>query len=124
MAVAILLYNTVLTSILTLSVACAYYLYTRERHRIFAVLGVMFAVYLADNTIVYGTESIQAFAEAYDKMFIASPAFKTIYFVVLIGCFLFVCYSLMRPRSPVPFFAVTTISIPLYFPFPILLANR
>lgn len=109
MAFAILLYNTVLTSVLTLSMACAYYLHSRERRRIFAVLGVMFAAYLVDNTIVYGTESIQVFAEAYDKMFISSPSFKTIYFVVLIGAFLYVCYSIMRVRSPIPFFVLTGI---------------
>lgn len=107
MAFAILLYNTVLTSVLTLSMACAYYLHCRERRRIFAVLGVLFAAYLVDNTIVYATESIQAFAEAYDKMFISSPSFKTIYFVVLIGSFLYICYSIMRVRSPIPFFVLT-----------------
>lgn len=106
MAVAILLYNTALTSILTLAIACAYYLYTRERRRIFAVLGVMFAAYLVDNTIVYCTESIQTFAEAYDKMFIASPSFKTVYFVVLMGSLLYVCYCIMRPPSPVPYFVI------------------
>lgn len=119
MAVAILLYNTALTSILTLSIACAYYLYTREGHRIFAMLGVMFAAYLVDNTIVYCTESIEVFAEAYDKMFISSPSFKTIYFVVLVGSMLYVCHDIMRPPSPIPFFvligvyAVLLICMPL-----------
>ncbi len=119
MAVAILLYNTALTSILTLSIACAYYLYTRERHRIFAILGVMFAAYLVDNTIVYCTESIQSFAEAYDRMFISSPSFKTIYFVILLSSMTCVCHDIMRPRSPVPFYvliglyAVVLICMPL-----------
>lgn len=106
MAVAILLYNTFLTSILTLSVACGYYLHIREKRRIFAVLGVMFAAYLVDNTIVYCTESIQSFAEAYDKMFISSPSFKTVYFVVLMACMVYACWSILRPRSPVPFYVL------------------
>lgn len=119
MAVAILLYNTALTSILTLAAACGYYLYTRENYRIFAVLGVMFAAYLVDNTIVYCTESIQSFAEAYDKMFISSPSFKTIYFVVLVACMVYACWSVMRPCSRVPFYvligvyAVLLICMPL-----------
>lgn len=119
MAVAILLYNTFLTSVLTLSVACAYYLYTRKQHHIFAVIGVMFAAYLVDNTIVYCTESIQNFAEAYDKMFISSPSFKTIYFVVLIASMLHVCYWIMRPSTPVPLYvtiavyAVVLVCVPL-----------
>ena len=119
MAVAVLVYNTALTSILTLSIACAYYLYTREGHRIFAMLGVMFAAYLVDNTIVYCTESIETFAAAYDKMFISSPSFKTIYFVVLVGSMVSVCHDIMRPPTPIPFFvlvgvyAVLLICMPL-----------
>lgn len=119
MAVAILLYNTFLTSILTLSMACGYYLHIREKRRIFAVLGVMFAAYLVDNTIVYCTESIQSFAEAYDKMFISSPSFKTVYFVVLMACLVYACWNIMRPRSLVPFYvviglyAVVLICVPL-----------
>lgn len=119
MAVAILLYNTALTSILTLAAACGYYLYIRKSRQIFAVLAVMFIAYLVDNTIVYCTESIQSFAEAYDKMFISSPSFKTIYFVVLMACLVYACWNIMRPRSPVPFYvliglyAVLLICVPL-----------
>lgn len=124
MAFILLFYNILLTSILAMSVAGAYYLYIREGRRVFAVLGVMFAVYLLDNTVVYGTESIQAFAMAYDRMFISSPAFKTIYFVVLMGCLLYVCYSIMRPRSPVPFFVITGIYAVLMICAPLIPNDR
>ena len=41
MAVAILLYNIVYTAILTLAVACAYYLRKQKGKNIFAVVGAM-----------------------------------------------------------------------------------
>lgn len=120
MAFVLLFYNTLLTSILAMSVAGAYYLYVREGRRVFAALGVMFAVYLLDNTVVFATESIEAFAVAYDQMFISSPAFKTIYFLILMGCLLYVCYSIMRPRSPVPFYVITGVYVVLMICAPLI----
>lgn len=106
MAVAILLYNIVYTAILTLAVACAYYLRKRKGKNIFAVVGAMFGIYLVDNTIVFCTESIADFSVKYDTLFLSSPSFKTVYFVALMGCMVYLIYTIMRPPTPVPFYVL------------------
>lgn len=106
MAIAVLLYNVVLTSLLTLAGGCGYYLYKKKKHRAFAIFGLMFALYIVDNTLVFCTESVSGFAEVYNKLFISAPSFKTIYFVGLIGCVLYVCYSALRLTAPWPFYIV------------------
>lgn len=119
MDVAILLYNTALTSVLTLAIACAYYLYKRKKKPVFGVLGVMFAVYLVDNTIIFCTECIPQFSVQYDAMFIFTPSFKTIYYMILMGCIMYTVYMIMHPPAVVPFYvamgvyAVLLICLPM-----------
>lgn len=106
MAVAVLIYNIVLTSLLTLAMACAYYLCRSKKRKVFAAIGLMFGIYLIDNTIVFCTESIQDFASLYDKMFISSPSFKTIYYLALMGCIIYLFYTIMHPPTPLPLYGV------------------
>lgn len=100
MEIILLLYNITLTSMLTLAIACAYYLYIRRKNNVYAITSVLFLLYLIDNTIVFCTESISDFADSYDKLFIASPSFKTIYFVGLFTCILFIYFSVIKPKHP------------------------
>lgn len=79
-------WNVAFTGILVIAVTCIYFLYLRKQNTAYILLGVMFGAYLADNTIVFCTELIPQFAVAYDSMFVTSPSFKTIYFILLMGC--------------------------------------
>jgi len=99
MEIAILLYNIVLTAVLALSLACAYYLFERRRSRTFLAAGVMFLLYLMDNTVVLCTEIIPSFSASYDTMFISIPSFKTVYFAGLLACVLYIYLSVMKPRE-------------------------
>ena len=83
------LYNIMLTVILTLAACCVYFLYRHHRRPLLIAIFTMFAVYLLDNTIVFCTEIVPEFAGVYDKMFLETPSVKTIYFIVLIGSLLF-----------------------------------
>ena len=82
-------YNTALTVVLTLSVACVLYLYHYYRRPVLIALCTMFAVYLMDNTVVFCTELIPEFAGAYNEMFLETPSVKTVYFIVLVSCLLY-----------------------------------
>ena len=95
MEIVILLYNIVITAVLALSMACAYYLFKRRRSRTFLAVGVMFLLYLMDNTVVLCTEIIPSFSESYDTMFISTPSFKTVYFAGLLACVLYIYLSVM-----------------------------
>lgn len=114
-----LLYNIALTSALTLAIACAYYLYMQEKNRVYTVAGVLFGLYLLDNTIVFCTESISYFASLYDKMFLASPSWKTIYFIGVFACVLSIYYSVIKAERKRTYFvllsayAILLICIPL-----------
>ncbi len=87
--VLLVLYNTLLTVVLTASACCVLFLYQRSKRPILVALCVVFAAYLLDNTIVFCTEIIPEFAASYDQMFLETPSVKTVYFVTLIGCLLF-----------------------------------
>ena len=83
------IYNIVLTVVLTLSVGCVVFLYHDYKRPILIALGTMFAVYLLDNTVVFCTEIVPEFAGVYDQMFLETPSVKTVYFIVLVGCLLY-----------------------------------
>ena len=104
MEFAILLYNIFLTAVFTLAISCAYYLLYRRKSLAFAGVGLMFMLYMVDNTVVLCTEIIPWFADVYDAMFISMPSFKTIYFVGLLVCVTYVYMSAMKPRSRTPFY--------------------
>lgn len=83
------LYNIILTVVLTLAASCVFLLYRQTRRPMLVALCIMFAAYLLDNTIVFCTEIIPEFAVVYDAMFLETPSVKTVYFVTLIGSLLF-----------------------------------
>ena len=82
-------YNIALTVTLTLAACCVFFLYHRYKSPVLIALGIMFGVYLVDNTIVFCTEIIPEFAGLYDKMFLETPSVKTIYFIVLVSSLLY-----------------------------------
>lgn len=85
----LILYNIMLTVILTIGACCAFFLYHQSKRPMLVALGIMFAAYLLDNTIVFCTEFIPEFAVIYDRMFLETPSVKTVYFVTLVGSLLF-----------------------------------
>lgn len=89
------LFNMVLTVVLTLAACCAFFLYRHNRRPMLIALCIMFAVYLLDNTIVFCTEMIPEFADIYDRMFLETPSIKTIYFISLIGSLLYALHCVM-----------------------------
>lgn len=89
------LYNTVLTVILTVAACCVLFLYYRSQHPMMVALCIMFAAYLLDNTIVFCTEIIPEFAAVYDRLFLQTPSIKTIYFVTLIGSLLYALHCVI-----------------------------
>ena len=85
----LILYNIVLTIILTVAVCCTLFLYHQSKRPMLVALGVLFAAYLLDNTIVFCTEVIPDFAIIYDQTFLKTPSVKTVYFVTIVGSLLF-----------------------------------
>ncbi len=83
------LYNIVLTVVLTLAACCVMFLYAHYKRPVLLALCVMFAAYLLDNTIVFCTEIIPEFGTVYDELFLETPSVKTIYFIVLVSCLLY-----------------------------------
>ena len=84
-----ILYNVFLTVVLSLAACCVYFLHCRHKRPLLIALCIMFVVYLADNTIVFCTEIVPAFAGVYNRMFLEPPSLKTVYFVTLLGSLLY-----------------------------------
>lgn len=97
MAAALLsvIYNILLTVVLSLASCCVYFLYRHHRRPLLIAICTMFVVYLIDNTIVFCTEIVPDFAGVYDRMFLETPSVKTIYFVTLIGSLLFALHCVI-----------------------------
>lgn len=100
--VLVVLYNITLTCILTFAIACTFFLHLRKRGTTYIALGIMFCAYLVDNMIVFCTESIPRFAEAYDNMFVTTPSLKTVYFILLMGCMLYAFSGSIIPTLSLP----------------------
>ena len=113
------LYNIVLTVILTMAGCCAFFLYRHSKRPMLVALCIMFAAYLLDNTIVFCTEIIPEFATAYDKMFLETPSVKTVYFITLIGCLLFAlhralpAFTFKQMGLLICFYAALLICVPM-----------
>ena len=90
-----ILYNIILTIVLSAAACSVYFLYRRYKRPLFLALCIMFAVYLADNTIVFCTEIVPEFAGVYDRMFLETPSLKTIYFVTLLGSLLYALHCVI-----------------------------
>lgn len=104
MKIALLLYNTVFTCILTLAAVCAFYLYRRQRHTVFPCVFAVFALYLADSFLIFCTEMVEEFSAVYDQMFISTASYNTVYYVCLMGCLTAAFYLILKPGPPVPFY--------------------
>lgn len=89
------IYNILLTVVLSLAACCVYFLYRHHRRPLLIAICTMFIVYLIDNTIVFCTEIVPDFAEVYDRMFLETPSIKTIYFISLIGSLLFALHCVI-----------------------------
>lgn len=104
MKIALLLYNTVFTCILTLAAVCAFYLYRRQRHNVFPCIFTVFTLYLADNFLIFCTETVEEFAAVYDQMFISTASYNTVYYVCLMGCLTAAFYLILKPGPPLPYY--------------------
>lgn len=85
----LILYNIALTVILTVAACCIFFLYHQSKRPLLVALGILFAAYLLDNTIVFCTEILPDFAVVYDQTFLETPSVKTVYFVTIVGSLLF-----------------------------------
>lgn len=104
MKIALLLYNTVFTCVLTLAAVCAFYLYRRQRHKVFLCILSVFVLYLADNFLIFCTEMVEEFSAAYDRMFISTASYNTVYYVCLMGCLTAAFYLILKPGPPLPYY--------------------
>lgn len=113
------LYNIVLTVVLSLAACCVFFLYHHHRRPVLIALCTMFAAYLLDNTIVFCTEVIPDFALVYDRMFLETPSVKTVYFVTLVGSLLFglhraiPAFSLKQMALMIFIYATLLICVPM-----------
>jgi len=113
------LYNIILTVVLTVAVCCVFFLYQHYRRPVLIALCTMFAVYLLDNIIVFCTEIIPEFAGIYDKMFLETPSIKTVYFIVLVGSLLYAlhcaipAFTMKQMVVLIFFYAAVLICIPM-----------
>lgn len=104
MKIALLLFNTVFTCILTLAAVSAFYLYRRKQQKVFLCLLTVFALYLADNFLIFCTEMVEEFSAVYDQMFISTASYNTVFYVCLMGCILAAHYFILKPPSSKGYF--------------------
>lgn len=99
MDVLMFLYNIVLLviygAVCTLSLA----VYEKHRYKLHLAIGLLFLIYICDNTIIYMTEFIDWFSLKYDAQFMTVPAFKTISILSQSACVLYI-FSGMLKRKP------------------------
>ncbi len=109
MEIIIFLYNIVLLvifgAVCTLSMAC----WHKQKSRLYAAVGLLFFVYICDNTIIYMTEFISWFSMKYDSQFMSVPAFKTISFLSQTACTMYICCTLLKRRMSLLHYTVILI---------------
>lgn len=81
--------NVVLTFVFACGTLCAAFMYRMKRLPGFAAIFAIFLSYIIDNTIVFCTEIIPAFADIYDRMFLETPSIKTVCFIIRISSMLY-----------------------------------
>lgn len=106
MAVFTLVYSCILNAVMVLSAACCYYMYRREGNKNLLVSAILMLVYMVDNMVVLCTEYIPAFSLAYDQSFLHTPATKTVYFLCVAACALYLFYNTFAPGHGVACCAV------------------
>ena len=91
-----ILLNVVLTCIIVCGGICAGIEYSLKRSPGYLAVMAIFLSYIIDNSIVFCTEMIPAFAEVYDRLFLETPSLKTLVFIVRISSILFLLSRTMR----------------------------
>ena len=93
--------NVALTAVIVCGAFCAFLEYSYKKQYGYLAIMAIFLSYLIDNSIVFCTEMIPAFAAVYDRMFLQTPSVKTLVFIVRIASILFLLSRAM-PEFKIP----------------------
>ena len=94
-SIAAVVYNILLTFVFSVSIVCAAFMYRMKKTPAFVAIAGIFVSYIIDNVIVFCTEIIPSFADVYDRMFLETPSFKTVCFIIRISCMLYLLNCVM-----------------------------
>lgn len=102
----IIIYNIILTAYISLAIGSALSLRFYTHKKVFLAICVVLALYLADNAIITCTENIAEFAAQYDRVFVTTPSVKTVLYIVIMSCILYLVNLLTKPKTVYPLMAV------------------
>lgn len=99
MEILMFLYNIILIMIFGAVCTLAFANYKKNKSPLYPVVGLLFLIYICDNTIIYMTEFIIWFSHQYDTQFMTVPAFKTISILSQSACILYICNGVLKRKT-------------------------
>ena len=108
-SVVVAIFNVILTFIFACSTVCAVFMYRLKKLTGYLAIMAIFLSYIVDNTIVFCTEMIPAFADIYDRLFLETPSIKTVCFIVRISCLLYLLSRSMPKFSKTAVLVLTAL---------------
>lgn len=96
--VVVFLYNIILIIIYAAALSASLLLFMQRKGKLELYTGLLFVIYIFDNTIIYMTEFLESFSAQYDLTFMTVPAFKTVIFLAGAVCSLFIFNTIFERK--------------------------
>lgn len=120
MDIILLIYNFLLVILFCLPLSLSLIAYIKTKRPAFLSICILFVFYIADNLIIYMTEIIDWFSDAYDLSFMTVPSFKTLIYAVTFVCLLNIIEQLLQKKIPVYIYVFMMLVLALLLFIPLL----
>ena len=94
-------FNICLITLFAVVVAHASVFYVLKKNRFYLYVMGVFAIYIVDDVVIYLTEALDFFADAYNEVFMSSPSVKTVIYIALAVFMMLIQNSVFRKRFSV-----------------------
>lgn len=120
MDIVLSIYNFLLVILFCLPLSLSLIGYIKTKQPLFFFTCILFIFYIADNLIIYMTEIIDWFSDAYDLSFMTVPSFKTLIYAVTFICLLNIIGQLLQKKLPVSLYIIMMLVLVILLFIPLL----
>ncbi len=94
----IFVYNIILLVLFSVALTISFSFYFQKRQPVYLVMGLLYFIYILDNTIIYMTEFIDSFSTSYNRTFMVVPAIKTVIILSYSFCNLYLLFYMLKRK--------------------------
>lgn len=91
-------FNLCLITLFAVVVAHASVFYQLKKNRFYLYIMILFLLYIVDDVIIYMTEALDFFAQAYNEIFMSSPTVKTVLYIGMAICMIQIQNSVFHKK--------------------------